>query len=144
MKAQNICKKIIKKYENRLTCQYFDGELWVSKNDVLGSIGLINASDCKLNEITKIEAEELLTEVLSKDLCYGVKLMPKESAKTKAKLFLENLNEKSKLFTNSATPYHKKKNAWSFTPLSAKTMDTGVISKNGNEIEAILWASDVD
>jgi len=140
----NFEDKLRKRTQGRAFIIVFHDIAWANRTEGLKQLDFINTDILKLSEVEVKDAEELLIAALSTDLCYGRKIMSLAHAKELAKEFIELQDKQAQYFTNSSIPYHKKENAWSFTPITEATIDTGLIIKLGKQLDSIIWMADID
>lgn len=137
-------EKLKKKAGGRAFVYSFENVAWASRWNGLGDAGFINSDVLKLSELKAEDAEKLLTNALSTDLCYETEVMSKSIAKELAKEFIEMQDKQAHFFTNSSIPYGSGEKAWSFTPITEATIDTGVMVKVGKQLDSMLWVADID
>ncbi|MGD2117366.1 MAG: hypothetical protein PVG66_03340 [Chromatiales bacterium] len=122
----------------------FDGVEWRDKGQALRADPRIVYEDLKLSEISRKDAIQLLISALSNDLCYGAKRLGKGMAEQIAKEFIGAYHEQARFYTNSDVPYNNKSHAWSFSPITEATIDTGVIVREGKNLASLLWVMGID
>lgn len=140
----NFEDKLKKKTGGRAFFYSFHDVAWANRYHGLKEAGFINLDILKLCEVNLEDAERLLVDVLSTDLCYKSKVMSLYDAKELAKEFISMQDKQAKYFTNSDVPYRNGTSAWAFTPITEATMDTDLIIKLGKQLESMLWVADID
>ena len=134
-------EKLKKKAGGRAFIYSFENMAWASRWEGLRDAGFINTDILELSEFKAEDAEKLLANALSTDLCYETKVMSKSIAKELAKEFIAMQDKQARFFTNSSVPYRSGEKAWSFTPITEATIDTGVMVKVGKQLDSCfgLW-----
>jgi hypothetical protein len=96
-------------------------------------------------EVSREDAELVLTNVMHKDMAYSSEIMPRESAQELARLFLaEAGTQGARYFTNGSwEQVHKEYNGVNWNPLTDATFDTGVLVLSP-ERTACAWFVDED
>jgi len=140
----NLEQKVQKSLKGNGIFLTFDGVLWQEKDKALRADSRIEYEDLKLYEVKRREAIQLLISAMSNDLCYGVKRLGKGTAEQIAKEFVGSFHEQARFYTNSDVPYDKKGSAWSFSPITNATIDTGVIVREGKNLVSLIWVMDID
>ncbi|EAR62167.1 hypothetical protein [Neptuniibacter caesariensis] len=140
----NFEEKLKKKTGGRAFFYSFQDVAWATRYEGLREAGFINSDILTLSEVKVEAAEKLLIDVLSTDLCYKREVMSKYSARELAKEFMTLQDKQARFFTNSNVPYRSGESAWSFTPITEATIDTGLIVKVGKQLDSMLWVSDID
>lgn len=144
IKIMNFSEKLKKKTGGRVLLHSFQDIAWATRYDGLREAGFINTDILKLSEVNIKDAEKLLVDALSTDLCYKCEVMDKFSAKELAKEFISLQDKQARFFTNSTTPYYNGNSSWSFTPITEATIDTGLIVKSGKQLDSMIWMFDID
>ncbi|UXD87266.1 hypothetical protein [Thalassolituus hydrocarboniclasticus] len=140
----NFEEELKKKTGGRAFFYSFQNVSWAKRYEGLREVGFINSDILTLSEVKFKDAEKLLIDVLSTDLCYKNEVMTKLSARELAKEFMALQDKQARFFTNSNVPYSNGENAWSFTPITGATIDTGLMVKVGKQLDSMLWVADVD
>jgi hypothetical protein len=113
-----------------------------SSNDlsaVLAKFGLFDDSSL-VTEVSRAEAISILTELLWKDMAYGVECMSLDAAKGFAENFIsESESSKCKYYSNVKSAESKQ-----WQPLTSSTFDSGVIISGNIRRHACLWFQDED
>jgi len=104
----------------------------------------------KYRQIAKIEALQILTRVLHKDMAYDSEIMPEHTARELGVSFLQGFEDESAaFFTNidySRAGQQLNLDVWcgpSWNPVTNATFDAGVIAISANR-SACLWVEDED
>jgi hypothetical protein len=140
----NFEEQLKKRTGGRAFFYSFQDVAWAARYEGLREAGFINSDNLKLSEVKIEVAEKLLVDVLSTDLCYKNEVMSRHSARELAKEFIAQQDKQARFFTNSNVPYRIGESAWSFTPITEATIDTGVIVKAGKQLDSMLWVADID
>lgn len=140
----DICRKIRKARGNCIV------EIRESKTDTIeiGTVaklfGLSSDKDIYKN-ISRAEAEEVLINVLHKDMAYRSKIMSELQASRYARNFIAHFSESAIFFTNGE--YGKLRNNPGLSPTWSSatnaTFDTGVIVLS-KEVIGCIWFADED
>ena len=91
-------------------------------------------------EIGSSTAREIVSEVIFRDLAYGVSMTTEEHAFCLAEQFLSNFVIEPRFFTNGT---HENGRLSNWYPISEATFDIGVICLDDQRI-GILWVQDED
>jgi hypothetical protein len=145
MKAARACETIKQKCGPRVTAAVFQDEAWRAKGDALRSVGLSPAESAHFFEVSRTDAIDLVAAALSRDLCYGSRVMSIEDARRLVAPLFEAMHFQTRFFTNSEVPYHRRDpNAWAFNGISSGTIDTGVLFELAKSFVGVLWVTDID
>lgn len=140
----NFEEKLKKQTGGRAFFYSFQDVAWATRYEGLREAGFINSDTLKLSEVKVEDAEKLLIDVLSTDLCYKSEVMSKHRARELAKEFIALQDKQARFFTNSNVPYRSSESSWSFTPITEATIDTGLMVKVGKQLDSMLWVADID
>jgi|GEM_PF-5368003 len=140
----NFEEKLKKKTRGRAFYYSFQDVAWAARYEGIRKAGFINSDILKLSEVKIEDAEKLIIDILSTDLCYKSKVMSKHSARELAKEFIAQQDKQVRFFTNSNVPYRSDESSWSFTPITEATIDTGLMTKVGKQLDSMLWVADID
>ncbi len=140
----NFENRLKKKTGGRAFFYSFRDVAWATRYEGLREAGFLNSDILQLSEVKTEDVEKLLIDVLSTDLCYKSEVMSKYSARELAKEFITLQDKQARFFTNSNTPYSSSESAWSFTPITEATIDTGLMVKVGKQLDSMLWVADID
>ena len=96
-------------------------------------------------EVERVEAIEVIKNVLHKDMAYGVKIMSLEKAKNLAEEFIHSFGGEAKIYTNGeyGKPRKNQNVGPSWSPATDATFDTGVIVI-ANDVVGCAWFADED
>ena len=140
----NFEQKLKKKTRGKAFIYSFQDLAWANRYEGLKEAGFINSEILELSEVNIGDAEALLMDVLSTDLCYGCKVMSKDAAAELAKEFIASQDKQARFFTNSNVPYSSSARAWAFTGITEATIDTGLMVKVGKQLVSMLWVVSFD
>jgi len=140
----NLGAKIEKALGGNAIFIVYENVPWRERDAALSEDPRIKSGTVDHNEVSRSEAISLLSAALKKDLCYGTKLLGKGVAEEIAKEFVGSHQEGARFYTNSAVPYGGGKEAWSYSPLTAATIDTGVVVREGGNLASVLWVMAFD
>ena len=132
------------RFEPHLTCRYFDAVLWRDRDAHLTTIGFNPLPRGGWHEVDRKTAIDLLSSAMAIDLCYGLKNLPRGTAREFAEGFCAPLHWQDRFFTDASRPWDGNVNGWSFGPLTEATMDTGVIVKSGESFAGLFWIASWD
>ena len=98
---------------------------------------------CRLIQIDRPKAIELLTMLLHQDLAHGVKMMPIADAQGFASWLLEQFQAEESAFYTNWDWRRGDPNAGNLWPCTRSTFDGGVIATSGG-LAACIWFEDED
>ena len=138
----NICEKIMKA---RGSCIVEIKEVSVSSVESAAKLFGLSDGDEIYKKIDRLEAREVLKNVLHKDMAYRVKIMSSEKAKNLSEEFLTKFDDRAEFYTNGE--YGKSRKSPdvgpSWSPATEATFDTGVIVIS-SKIVGCAWFADED
>ena len=98
----------------------------------VGTLGFKGLGD-EWMEVPRIDAVQIVTKVLHKDLAYGVQMVTEEEATILAEKFIALFGEAARFYSNHF-------GGW---PISESTFDAGVVGISNDQL-GILWVEDED
>lgn len=130
----DICTRIIEaRSTGNICCGLYHGKNVIPRKDRFKAFGLADPTGWE-NELSKEEAENLIVNVLCRQLESGRKVIEREKAESLANAFVTSFPENAKFYSNRGVGSGPE-------PLSKSFIDTGVFCEL-NGVVGLLWVCD--